>query len=77
MTIVAMTFEEASRWIHTLGARCDRLEEALRLIAEGTACPELFPNEVNDDALAAKTAMTIAIAALEVSDSAAIKGAKV
>lgn len=44
-----------------------RLHEALQLIAAGTVCPDLFPNENNGDALAAKTAMTIAIAALEVS----------
>jgi hypothetical protein len=50
-------------------ARIDRLEEALGLIAVGTVCPELFPNETDEDALAAKTAMTIALAALEVSAS--------
>jgi hypothetical protein len=44
-----------------------RLHEALALIAAGTVCPDLFPNETNEDALAAKTAMTIAMAALEVS----------
>jgi hypothetical protein len=50
-------------------ATIDRLHEALGLIAAGTVCPDLFPNETNGDALAAKTAMTIALAALEVSGS--------
>lgn len=65
--LVAMTFEEASRWIASQEATIDRLHEALGLIAAGTICPELFPGETNEDVLAAKTAMTIAAAALDVS----------
>lgn len=57
-------------------ARIARLEEALKLIADGTVCPDLFPNETNEDALAAKTAMTIALAALEVSASQSQREAK-
>jgi hypothetical protein len=53
--------------IEVLTKRVERLEEALSLIAVGTVCPELFPNETNEDVLASKTAMTIALAALEVS----------
>lgn len=67
MTLVAMTFEEASKWIASQEATIDRLHEALGLIAVGTICPDLFPNETNEDVLAAKTAMTIALAALDVS----------
>lgn len=67
MTLVAMTFEEASKWIASQEATIDRLHEALGLIAAGTICPDLFPNETNEDVLAAKTAMTIALAALDVS----------
>lgn len=48
-----------------LGRRVAALERALRLIAEQTVCPELFPDETDSDRLCVKTAMTIAIAALE------------
>jgi hypothetical protein len=41
----------------------------MRLIAEGTICPDLFPNDTDEDVTAAKTAMTIALAALEHSES--------
>lgn len=45
-----------------------RLREALKVIAEGTICPELFPEldmERDEWELAAKTASVSAIAALE------------
>lgn len=49
-----------------------RLREALRIIAEGTLCPDLFPAlDLEKDVweLQAKTAMTSAIAALERDES--------
>jgi hypothetical protein len=48
--------------------RIKTMEEGLRLIVAGTICPELFPNETNEDVLACKTAMTIALALLEPSE---------
>ena len=79
MQIIPMSLDEALKASETYrssvnGGMVDvladgvrRLHEALRLIAAGTICPDLFPNETNEDALAAMTAMTIAMAALEVS----------
>jgi hypothetical protein len=55
--------------VQTLADGVRRLHEALALIAAGTICPDLFPNETNEDALAAKTAMTIAAVALDVSSA--------
>lgn len=52
-----------------LKARVAYLEGAMRLIAEGTICPDLFPNDTDENVTAAKTAMTIALAALEHSES--------
>lgn len=49
----------------TIVAENTRLREALKIIAEGAVCPELFPDEKDEDALQIKTAMTSAIAALE------------
>lgn len=46
-------------------ARIAYLEGALRVIADGTICPELFPNDTDENVIAAKTAMVTAIAALE------------
>lgn len=46
----------------------ERLREALRIVAEGTICPELFPDldmERDEWELTAKTAAVSAIAALE------------
>jgi hypothetical protein len=51
-----------------LVAENERLREALKIIAEGTLCPELFPElDVEKDVweLQAKTAGVSAIAALE------------
>ena len=45
------------------------LEGALRVIADGTICPDLFPNDTDENVIAAKTAMVTAIAALEHSES--------
>jgi hypothetical protein len=58
-------YRDAAETIRLLLGEVTRLREALRIIAEGTICPELFPGETNEDALAAKTAMVSAIAALE------------
>jgi hypothetical protein len=49
--------------------RIEYLEGALRVIAEGTICPDLFPNDSDENFIAAKTAMVTAIAALEHSES--------
>lgn len=54
---------------HDLKARIAYLEGALRVIAEGTICPDLFPNDTDENVIAAKTAMVTAIAALEHSES--------
>lgn len=53
----ALTLEAADRIAY--------LEEAMRLIATGTICPDLFPNDTDENVIAAKTAMVTAIAALE------------
>lgn len=86
MQTIPMTLDEALKasdnyksttngtMVDVLAAGVRRLHEALALIAAGTICPELFPNETNEDALAAKTAMTIAAAALDVSAFASAKG---
>lgn len=55
--------------LHKAWARIAYLEGALRVIAEGTICPDLFPNDTDDNVIAAKTAMVTAIAALEHSES--------
>jgi hypothetical protein len=68
--------DETTAYVDKLVADRRRLEEALELIATEIICPELFPNEKNEDALAAKTALTIALAALEVSASQANPEAK-
>jgi hypothetical protein len=49
----------------TLVAENQRLREALKIVAEGAICPDLFPDEKDEKALQIKTAMTSAIAALE------------
>lgn len=79
MQIIPMSLNEALKaadgykstingtMVDVLASGVRRLHEALELIAAGTVCPDLFPTETNGDALAAKTAMTIALAALEVS----------
>lgn len=46
----------------------ERLREALRIVAEGTRCPELFPDldmESHEWRIQAQTAEVAAIAALE------------
>lgn len=50
-------------------ARIRYLEGALRVIADGTICPDLFPDDTDENVIAAKTAMVTAIAALEHSES--------
>jgi hypothetical protein len=57
----ALTIEAADRIAY--------LEGALKVIAEGTICPDLFPNDTDENVIAAKTAMVTAIAALEHSES--------
>lgn len=55
----------------------DRLREALRLIADQTICPEAFPNEdIDGDRLAAKTALLIALAALDPTSSHPLEAPK-
>lgn len=49
----------------TIVAENQRLREALKIIAEGAICPELFPGEKDENTLQIKTAVTSAIAALE------------
>ena len=56
---------EGAQLALTLVAENQRLREARKIIAEGTICPELFPDEKDENALQIKTAMTSAIAALE------------
>lgn len=46
-------------------AEIERLREALKLIAEETICPELFPDEKNENLLQLKTAVVIARCALD------------
>jgi hypothetical protein len=53
--------------IERLTMTVERLEEALGAYSRRYGLSDLFPNETNEDVLAAKTAMTIALAALEVS----------
>ena len=43
----------------------DLYREALKIIADGTVCPELFPDVHDVWELQAKTAMTAALAVLE------------
>lgn len=50
-------------------ARIAYLESALKIIADGTICPDLFPLDTDENVIAAKTAMVTAIAALEHSES--------
>lgn len=52
-----------------LYARVAYLEGALRVIADGTICPDLFPLDSDENVIAAKTAMVTAIAALGHSES--------
>lgn len=49
----------------TVVAENQRLREALKIIAEGAICPELFPDEKDENILQIKTAVTSAVAALE------------
>ncbi|MGA7524101.1 MAG: hypothetical protein WBW84_16735 [Acidobacteriaceae bacterium] len=55
--------------IGDLKAEIAYLKGALRVIAESTICPDLFPDETDENVIAAKTAMVTAIAALEHSES--------
>lgn len=50
-------------------ARIAYLESALKIIADGTICPDLFPLDKDENVIAAKTAMVTAMAALEHSES--------
>lgn len=43
----------------------EKYREVLKLIADGTICPDLFPNETNHDVLFAKTSRVAAVAILE------------
>lgn len=40
-------------------------QTALQLIADQTVCPALFPKDTDEDVICVKTAMTIAMVALE------------
>jgi hypothetical protein len=60
---------ESHRQIDALKARVAYLESALKIIADGTICPDLFPLDTDENVIAAKTAMVTAIAALEHSES--------
>jgi len=55
--------------IFQLERQIEHLKGALRMIAEGTICPELFPADIDEHVIAAKTAMTIATVALEQKDN--------
>ena len=46
-------------------AELERLREALKLIAEETTCPELFPEEKDENMLQLHTAVVIARCALD------------
>ena len=54
--------------LEAAGKEILRLREALKIIAEGAICPELFPGETDEDRLQLKTAVVTAIAALEPRD---------
>jgi hypothetical protein len=43
----------------------ERLRGALRIIAEQTVCPELFPEEKDENMLQLKTAVVTAVCALD------------
>jgi hypothetical protein len=61
----SLTREELIESCEFLADEVHRLRKALKIIADGTICPELFPEETNEDVLQCKTAMVSAIAALE------------
>jgi hypothetical protein len=65
LLIIKQGYVRASQSVQEAQARIEYLEGALRVIAEGTICPDLFPNDTDENVIAAKTAMVTAIAALE------------